>query len=86
MLVLENVLHVDEEGMVNGVKDVLLQSDVFELVVLQDDILPDALHGVQVLVIDIFNQEDLAKRSLSNHLLHDEVFKLSVLLVLSHVV
>jgi hypothetical protein len=34
MLVLEDVLHIDEEGVVDGVEDIFLKSDVLQLVVL----------------------------------------------------
>lgn len=34
MLVLEDVLHIYKEGVVNGVEDIFLKSDVLQLVVL----------------------------------------------------
>lgn len=34
MLVLEDILHIDKEGMVDGVEDIFLKSDVLQLVVL----------------------------------------------------
>lgn len=34
MLVLEDILHIDKEGMVDGVEDIFLKSDILKLVVL----------------------------------------------------
>ena len=45
-LVLEHVLHVHEERVVNLAQNILLQLDVLHLLILQNYVLPDALHGV----------------------------------------
>jgi len=54
--------------MLDGVKDVLLELDVFHLLVLEDHVLADALHSVQLLVVLVLHQEDLAKSTLTDQL------------------
>lgn len=62
-LVLEYVLHVHQEGVVHLQEDVLLHGDVAQLVVLYDEVLADALHGVESLCLLVLDEEDLTKRS-----------------------
>jgi len=61
VFVLEHELHVHEEGVVYSVEDVLLEADVLELLMLEDHVLPDALHGVEAAVRDMLDEEDLAE-------------------------
>ena len=85
LLVLEHELHVDEEGVVNRVEDIFLEADVLELLVFDDDVFADALHGVEVAVGFVLDEEHLTEGTLANHLLDFEVFELGFLLVSPHV-
>lgn len=60
--------------MVDLAQNVFLQLDILHLLVLQDDVLPDALHGVEFVRGGVLDQEDLAKRALANHLADLEIF------------
>ena len=60
-LVLENVLHMVHKWMVGLEENLLLDLDVFYLVLLEDDVLIQALHRVNLPVLLIFNQEDFAE-------------------------
>lgn len=73
VLVLEHVLHVNQERMVNLAEDVLLKLDVLHLFVLEDDVLADDLHGVRLLGRLVLNKEDFAECSLTYHLLYGEI-------------
>ena len=74
VLVLEYVLHVNQEWMIDLAKDVLLQLDVLHLLVFQDDILANDLHGVHLLRCHVLDEEHLTERALSDHLDNLKVF------------
>lgn len=77
-LILEDVLHVYEEGVVNGIQDVFFQLDVFHLLVLNDDVLADALHSVQFPRSGhLLHQEHFTEGAFSDHFQNFEVVKLS---------
>mmetsp|Transcript_46424 Transcript_46424/g.61484 ORF Transcript_46424/g.61484 Transcript_46424/m.61484 type:complete len:245 (+) Transcript_46424:821-1555(+) len=73
VLVLEDILHVDEEGVVDLTQDVFLELDVFHLLVLQNDILPDDLHGVELAGLRMLDEEDLAEGTLADKLTDLEI-------------
>lgn len=73
--VLEDVLHVNQEGVVDLAKDVFLKLDVFHLLVFQNNIFADALHRVELLCGRVFHQEHLSESAFANHLADDEVLK-----------
>lgn len=74
-LVLEDVLHINEEWVVDLAQNVLLELDVFHLLVLQDYVLPDTLHGVEFVRSGVLYQEDLTKGALADHLTDLEIFQ-----------
>ena len=61
--VLEDVLHVDQEGVVNLKEDVLLHGDVVQLIVLKYEVFADALHGIESLCLLVLDEEHLTKSS-----------------------
>jgi len=67
VLVLEDELHVDDEGMLNRVEDVLFELDVLPLLIVNHDVLPDAFHGVDLLSDQVLNQVHLAEGTLAHH-------------------
>ena len=75
VVVLEDVLHVYKEGVVDLAQDILLQLNVLHLFVLEDNVLADDLHCVQLMVGCVFDQEDFAKRALADHLADLEVLQ-----------
>ena len=72
-LVLEDVLHVNQKWMVDGAQDIFFKLDVLHLLILQDDVLADALHCVELLGAHMLNKENLTKGTLANHLPNLEV-------------
>jgi hypothetical protein len=74
-LVLEDVLHVDKEGMVDLTQDVFLEIDVFHLLVFENNIFADAFHCVKSVRRLMLNQEYLTEGALPNHLSDNEVLK-----------
>jgi hypothetical protein len=77
-LILEDVLHVYEEGVVNGVQDIFFQLDIFHLLVLNDNVLADTLHSVQFpRSSHLLDQKHFTKGAFSDHLQDFEVVKLS---------
>ena len=85
LLVLEHELHVHEEWVVNRVEDIFLKADVLELLMFNDNVLTDALHGIEVSVSFVLDEEHLTEGTLANHLFDFEVFELGFLLVSSHI-
>ena len=76
---MEYVLHVNKEGVVDGVKNIFLKLNIVHLLVLNNDILTDALHSIQLAWMGHeFDKVYLAKCTFSNQLLYFKVFKLSI--------
>lgn len=44
--VLENILHVYKEGVINGVENIFFELNVIHLLVLNNDVFSNGLHGV----------------------------------------
>jgi len=80
-IVLEDVLHVYQEGVVDSIQDIFLELDIFHLLVLKDDILADALHGEELLGAGLLDQEHLPEGTLANHLEQLEVIQLRIVVV-----
>lgn len=74
-VILEDVLHVNDERVINLKKDVLLKLNVFELLILYNYILSDALHGKYLLVLLILHQVNFSKGALANHLQDHKVLQ-----------
>jgi hypothetical protein len=55
----ENELHAYDEGMVDLVQDCLLKMQVLQRVVLEYDVLSDALHGIELLRVFVLDEIDL---------------------------
>jgi hypothetical protein len=73
MLLLEHVLHADDEWMLHTQHDVLLQSQVLQLLTVNDYILPDTLHSVYESCLFLLDHVNLSKGALTNNLLHHKV-------------
>ena len=66
-IVLEHVLHSHNERMGNVEKNVFFELDIVELLVVDDNVLANALHREQILRALLLHQINLAKGALSNH-------------------
>lgn len=82
-LVLEDVLHIDKEGMIYRPQDILLQLNVLHLLILQNYILPDALHRIQFLSLRVLDEEHFTESTLANHFADLEIFELGRLRLVS---
>ena len=85
-IVLEHVLHSHNERMGNVEKNVFFELDIVELLVVNDDIFPDALHRVELPIPVVLDEEDLAESALADHFEDLEVLELGLLvgLLLEH--
>merc|ERR1740139_163316 len=81
LFVLENKLHVHQEWVVYLVQDIFLQTNVLELLMLNNHILADALHSVQIPIRFMLDKEYFSKGTLANHLFDLKVFQLGFLLI-----
>jgi len=63
---------------VDRVENVLLHRNVVELIVLEDQVLSDALHGVERAVIRVLDKEHLTECALTDELLDLEVVEVCV--------
>jgi len=76
-LILEDILHVYEEGVVNSVQDIFFKLDIFHLLVLNYDVLADALHSVQLPRSGhLLHQEHFTEGAFSDHFQNFEVIQL----------
>lgn len=62
--------------MVDSVQDILLELDIFHLLVLNNDVFTDALHGKEFVGAFLLDQEDFTEGALSDHLHQLEVLEL----------
>ena len=74
-LSLEDVLHANDEWMLDTKHDMLLQSQVLKLLRVDHNIFPDALHSINLLRLFVADHVHFSKRSLANHFLHFEVIE-----------
>ena len=75
VFVLEYELHVHNEWMLNRVKNVFLKLNVLELLIVNNDILSDALHCIDCLGCHVLDQIDLAEGTFAHHSHDHEVLK-----------
>lgn len=80
-VVLEDILHAHEEGVIVRVENVLLQVDVLDLLVFKHQVLADALHCIEFIVQRVLNDVNLAEGAASDHLLDVEVLQLGTTVV-----
>ena len=73
--ILENEIHVYQEWVIHGLQNILLTFEVFELLVLNDEILPDALHCIELPHV-VLDEIYLAERTLANRLHNLELFEI----------
>ena len=78
VVVLEHILHVDQEGMVNSVKNIFLKLDVLHLLVFDNNVLSDTLHCVQLACGLVLHEEDLTESTLANKFSELEVLEFSL--------
>ena len=83
VLILEDILHVDQEGVVDGAQDIFLKLNVFHLFILENDIFADALHREEILRDDVLDKEHLTKCSLAYHLENCKVLQRSRLVLVA---
>ena len=75
-LILEDILHVNKEGMLDGIQNIFLQLNVLHLLILQNHIFPDALHGIELLVKLVLHQEYFTESTLADQFSEFEVLQL----------
>ena len=66
-IVLEHILHIDQEGMVDLIENIFFEIYVLHLIVLQDKILADTLHRIQIACAFLLNQIHLPESTLPYH-------------------
>lgn len=75
VVILEHVLHVDQEGVVNSVKNIFLKLDVLHLLVLNNDVLSNTLHCIQLASGFVLNQKDFSKSTFSDEFAEFKIFE-----------
>lgn len=84
LVCLEHVLHSHQERMIGFQQNLLLQQSRVQLVMLQDNVFSQRLHGIDFAILNLLNQKYLSKAPLSNNFLDLEVFKIDLLVFLLH--
>lgn len=72
--ILEDELHVYQEGVVDWKEDVFFKLDVVHLLILNNDVLADTLHCEDVACAGLLHEVDLTECTSANHFLNFEVF------------
>ena len=65
---LEYKLHAYKERVIGLLQDIFLKHCGFNLIVLQNNVLSQGLHGINCLSISLLHQKDLSKTTLANNL------------------
>lgn len=73
VLILEYVLHVDQEWVIDLAQDVFLQLNILHLLIFENDILANDLHGEQLLGSNLLDQEHLTEGTLADQFANLEV-------------
>jgi hypothetical protein len=82
VFVLEDVLHVDQEGMVNGVQYIFFKLNVIHLLVLKNNIFANALHSIQLpWLAFVLHKIHFPKRALADQLQYLEVLQTRICFV-----
>lgn len=82
ILVLEHVIHANYERMFNIEENILFKLNVVKLLIVNNSVLSNTFHSIDIFSVNIFNQEHLTKSTLSNHSSNDKILKLSLVLLL----
>ena len=78
---LENVFHVDKEGVVHGAQDISFEVNVVHLIVLQDSVFTDALHRVLLIrIVLVLDEVDLAESAFTKHSDLPKIWELNLVL------
>ena len=80
-IVLEHILHIDQEGMVDLIENIFFEIYVLHLIVLQNKILADTLHSEQLTGSLLLYEEHFSKSPLANQLLDLEIFESRIALL-----
>ena len=79
---LEHVAHTNQKRVVSLQQDVLFQSRGLHLIILNDDILSQGLHGVNIVRIPLLDQKDFSEGATTDDGLDHEVRKSDICIVL----
>lgn len=74
-IVLKHELHVHDERMIDLKENVFLKLDVLKLLILHDDVLPDALHRIYLLIELVLHHIHLPEGALTDHAQNGEILK-----------
>lgn len=74
-IILENVVHADNEWMLDIVEDVFLKLQAVKKVLVNDNILSYSFHGVHLLRLSVLNKENFAECSFAKHSLNLEILQ-----------
>eukprot|EP00356_Strombidium_inclinatum_P010025 CAMPEP_0170492128 /NCGR_PEP_ID=MMETSP0208-20121228/11727_1 /TAXON_ID=197538 /ORGANISM="Strombidium inclinatum, Strain S3" /LENGTH=134 /DNA_ID=CAMNT_0010767823 /DNA_START=659 /DNA_END=1063 /DNA_ORIENTATION=- len=75
LVVLENIIHGQNEGVFRRKKDVFLRSGVQNLALFNEDVFINTLHSILLVVPSVNYKEDLAEGSFVEHPLNFEVLQ-----------
>jgi hypothetical protein len=76
--VLEHEVHAHDERVLNSIQDVFFQLQTFKEVLINNHILSDAFHGVNVTCLALPHHVHLAEGSLSKHAHDDKILETSI--------
>ena len=79
ILILENVIHTHNEGMTNVIENVLLELKRIHLLVLNNDILSNTLHGINLAGLAMFDLKDFSKGTFTHDPEKQEIVERGIL-------
>jgi len=73
--ILKYVVHADNKWVLNAVQNILFKLEAFKEVLVNDDILPDAFHRIDIARLTLFNHVDLPEGALPQHAEDHEILE-----------
>lgn len=80
-LILEHIVHANEELVFDCVQDLFLKLNVFKLLILKNNIFTDTLHSIKFLGFSVLDKENFSESTFTEHFTDFEILKLGVILL-----
>ena len=82
LISLEHIFHTDQKWMISFLQNFLLEQCRLNLVIIENDVLSQRLHGINFATSCFLDEEDFSETAPSNYTLDDKIFEPNIFLIL----
>ena len=79
---LEHVFHTDQKWMISFLQDFLLEQSGLNLIIIEDDVLSQGLHGINSIRTRFLYEEYFTETAFSNYTFDDKIFEPNIFFIL----